>query len=323
MPVPSERSPRLRLRHRRVAVTGGGGFIGSHLVARLVEEGVEVRLLGPLEHCRPEVRALLDSGCVEIGADALGCEALVHLAYRPPPPPEAAPLHHEVALNLLDTADLLRSAERWGVEHLVFASSVSVYRPQPEPVREDAPVGEGVPAYGVVKAMQEMRCRTWAEATGGIATILRLSSVYGPGETVRRAIPRFIRAAQEGRRPQVAGTGAGRFDPLFVEDAVDAFVAALLRRRSRTYNVGSGVPRTSLEVAELVLRLARLPLTPAFDAGRQDGDRPLPAVERAAADLGFRASTPLETGVLRERAWLREHPPPAGLGAAAGSAHCA
>ena len=119
----------------------------------------------------------------------------------------------------------------------------------------------------------------------------------------------------------VAGTGRGRFDPIFVGDVLDAFIAALRRRRCRTYNVGSGVPRTTREVAELVLRMAGLDIEPIYETDRDDGDRPLPDVERAASDLGFRARTPLETGLLAiERGWLRQNPPGAGLGASARSA---
>jgi UDP-glucose 4-epimerase len=311
----------MSLSGRRVAVTGGGGFIGSHLVDRLVEQGAVVRLLGPPGRTRPKVAALLEAGRIERADDGDGCQALVHLAYRPPGAVTAATaLHTEVAHNYLDTVRLLDDARRWGVEHVVFTSSVSVYRPGRERIPETAPAGEGVAPYGAVKAMQEMRCRSWAEATGGLATILRLSSVYGPGEPLRRAIPNFLHAAQEGRPPVVAGTGRGRFDPIFVDDVVDAFIAALRRRRCRTYNIGCGVPRTTGEVAELVLRLAGLEIDPVYETGRDDGDRPLPDVERAAADLGFRAVTPLETGLLIERGWLRQNPPGAGLGTSIRSA---
>lgn len=312
MPGPDEMS----LSGRRVAVTGGGGFIGSHLVDGLVEEGAVVRLLGPLGRIRPQVAALLESGRIQRAEDGGGCDALVHLAYRPPVAlSSTAALDSEIAQNHLETVRLLEDAGRWGVEHIVFASSVSVYRPGEERIPETAPAGEGVAAYGAVKAMQEMRCRSWAEATGGRATILRLGSVYGPGETLRRAIPRFLQAAQERRPPVVAGHGRGRFDPIFVEDVVDAFIAALRRRRCRTYNIASGVPRTTGEVAELVLHMAGLDIEPIYETDRDDGDRPLPDVERAAKDLGFRAGTPLEAGLLIERGWLRQNLPGADLGA--------
>ncbi|HEX4215174.1 MAG TPA: NAD(P)-dependent oxidoreductase [Candidatus Dormibacteraeota bacterium] len=317
MPDPAE----ISLSGRRIAVTGGGGFVGSHLVDGLVEQGAVVRLLGPLGRTRPQVTALLEAGRVEQAEAGEGCQALVHLAYRAPGAlTAAAALHTEVAQNHLETVRMLEDAERWGIEHVVFASSVSVYRPAEERIPETAPAGEGVAPYGAVKAMQEMRCRSWAEATGGLATILRLSNVYGPGETLRRAIPRFLQAAQERRPPVVAGTGRGRFDPIFVDDVVDAFISALRRRRCRTYNVASGVPRTTREVAELVLRMAGLDIEPIYETERDDGDRPLPDVERAANDLGFRARTPLETGLLVERGWLRQNPPGAGLGTSTRSA---
>lgn len=306
---------------RRIAVTGGGGFIGSHLVDGLVEQGASVRLLGPLDRVRPQVAALLRAGRVEQATDAIGCDAIVHLAYRAPAAvsPTAA-LHAEFAQNHLKTVRLLEDAEHWGVEHIVFASSVAVYHPGEERIPETAAAGGDVTPYGAIKAMQERRCRSWAEATGGLATILRLSSVYGPGETVRRAIPRFLQAAQERRPAVVAGTGRGRFDPIFVDDVVDAFLAALRRRRCRTYNIGSGVPRTTREVAELVFRMAQVDIEPVYETNRDDGDRPLPNVERAAADLGFRARTPLETGLIIERGWLRQNARTAPLRAPTGSA---
>ena len=169
----------MSLSGRRIAVTGGAGFIGSHLVDRLVEQGAVVRLLGPLGRTRPQVAALLEAGRIERAEDGDGCEALVHLAYRAPGAlTAAAALKDEIAQNHLETVRLLERAEGWGVGHVVFASSVSVYRPDAERIPRRPPPARASPPTG--RSRRCRRCGAGAgRATGGIcmATILRLSNV--------------------------------------------------------------------------------------------------------------------------------------------------
>lgn len=285
----------LPLRGQRIAVTGAGGFLGTHLAARLSGAGATVVRL---DHAPRGVPA----GPV---AELRGCEAIVHLAYRAPRPGSFADqFRDELELNAVPTARLLRAAEECGVRHVCLASSTSVYAPL-RGLTEDGPLHPEASPYARAKLEQESLVRRWAERVGGQAAILRLSTVYGPGEKPHSAIPAFIRAALRGRPLVVAGAGLGPFDPVYVLDVVDAFVAASGRRASGTFNIAAGEPRLPLAVARLVCRLARSTPPIVHDWRAEDRARPICDVSRAAAELGFRASTPLAAGLRAEIRWTR------------------
>ena len=236
-------------------------------------------------------------------AEALStCDALVHLGYVAPPPGGVLDrLGSELETNVAATAELMQAAAAGGVPYLVFASTSEVY-PASGLNREDGPVAPQSP-YAVAKLVQEQLVRGWAVDTGRRAAVLRLTTVYGPGEPVRRAVPRFIAAALRGLPLPLDGDGAQVFAPVFVGDVVAAFHAAVELRAGGIYNVG-GEPRAVSEVADLVLRLcaadARL-------AGRRRTERrlvPLCDTSRAASVLGVR-QTALQAGLTEEIEWLR------------------
>jgi len=300
----------------RIALTGGGGFIGSHLAAGLRAAGAEVLLLGPPPLRSATSRSLVERGEVLWEADALSrgrarlavllgdVQALVHLGYRPPDGAGALPtLHAELTGNVVATARLLEVAGDAGLAHVVFASSAQVYPPG-EGNREDGPVAPAAP-YGWAKLLQEELVRSWSRDLGRPAAVLRLTTVYGPGEPVRRAIPRFVSAALEGRPLRVDGRGEHRFAPVFVGDVVAAFLAVLHARADGIYNVG-GEPRTVREVAELVVALCGGGV-PIEESGLPARQAPLCDVSRAERILGLRW-TPLETGLEEEIRWFRGRP---------------
>jgi nucleoside-diphosphate-sugar epimerase len=301
-----------------VAVAGGDGFIGSHVVAALARSGMRVRLLESAPARRPEVRRLLDAGAVEVyllqPADgdngdwtlALeGATALVHLRYRMPRAPEGpARFAEESATNSADTSQLLAAAERAGVSHVCFASSTSVYASSGRRVAETAPT-RAESAYAAAKLMQERAVEEWSRRTSGVGTVLRLSTVYGPGETVSRAIPNFIRSAIAGTPLTV--NSSGLFDPVFVGDVALAVRLALTKPTpSGVFNIGSGQTWPALEVARLVAGIAGSPAPIEVREAPGEG-RSLPEVTRARRRLGFQALTPLQAGLTAEIAWFRDN----------------
>ena len=256
----------------------------------------------------------LTGGSVAMRQPLRQCDSLVHLAYQLPSAREFwARLEQEVTGNLLPTIRLWEAAAETGVEFISFASSVSVYPDNARGIREEGPPPEnpGTP-YAIVKVAQESSLRHWARLTGGRAAVLRLATVYGPGETVARAIPNFIRSALAGSSPILDGRGSQPFDLIFVTDVVDAFVAALERRPDATFNIGTGVGQTPRAVASMILRLcaARVDVIENPEAVERGG--PICDVSRAAEELGFRASTPLHFGLRQEIRWLAE-PQPVGV----------
>jgi nucleoside-diphosphate-sugar epimerase len=177
--------------------------------------------------------------------------------------------------NLLETIRLLDAAAEAGVGQVCLASSVSVYTPPALGVDEDAQVGGPLKPYALVKLQQEDCARQWSCRTHRPAAILRLATVYGPGETVERAIPNFIRAVVSGREPVVAGRGAA----------------------------GRGWP--TRHVARLVMRLCGMEGDVVCTRAEPDRDRPVCNVTRAETILGFKARTSLEVGLQAEINWFR------------------
>jgi len=309
---------------RRVAVTGAGGFIGTHLSSRLEAAGASLVLLGPPP--RREAAAQVGNAAAWLPETVTGnrdrlaaalatCDAVVHLAYAPPPGTGGlAQLRWELEHNVSRTADLLEAAAAGDVSFVAFASTAEVY-PTSGLNREDGPLAPRSP-YAVAKLVQEELVRAWAADTRRPAAVLRLTTVYGPGEAVRRAVPRFITAALRGLPLPVDGDGTQLFAPVFVGDVAAAFQAALELRAEGIFNVG-GEPRPVHEVADAVARLCG---SPAPLAGRRTTERrpvPLCDTSRAASVLGVR-QTALKVGLREEIRWLRrqelEVPSPAGGG---------
>jgi nucleoside-diphosphate-sugar epimerase len=309
----------------RVVVTGGAGFIGSHLVRALLAAGADVTVVAPDLSRRPlpldaddEVSRVrgrqLDllapsASTAELGSVLSGAQAVVHLDYRPPPRDSADPEVHESTYNLAGLQRLLESLPE-SARHVVFASSVMVYGPHPPvPVSEEVAPQPSTP-YGRLKQRSEELLATWAEHSGRLATSLRLSTVYGRGETVPRAIPSFIRAALAGRAPTIHGSGDDVRDYVHVSDVSRGILLALAREAGvpDVFNVASGVGRSTQEVAELVLRLTRSGQTPVHLPRETAASKIVCDVRRARTAIGYRAAVDLPAGVEDEIAWFAAHP---------------
>ena len=241
-------------------VTGGAGFIGSHLARRLRKLHPEhVRVLDnftrvhPSQLHRDELEAIRGDirNPTDLRSAMTGCELVFHLAAK------ATVMNCEqdpgdaFAVNLRGTYEVLKTARELGVRRVVVASSREVYgEPSLLPVAESCLL---LPknAYGTSKAAAEMYC-SWFAAVGLEVTALRLSNVYGPGDH-DRVIPRFINGASAGNPLTVYG-GEQLIDFVWVDRVVDAFVTAGFGPYIReSVNVGSGVGVTVLEAARRVL----------------------------------------------------------------------
>jgi UDP-glucose 4-epimerase len=260
---------------------------------------------------------LIEGREVRFAADALdgpvehlawiltGCDSLLHLGYRPPRPGTFwSELDQEIQHNVAPTVRLLDAAARAGVEFLGFASSTGVYLPAAEPIDEEGAVGGRTP-YAMGKLMQEDSVRQWGTRQRRPVGILRLATVYGPGETVARAVPNFIRAVLAGQAPVVDGQGTQASDLIYVSDVVEAFIAATRRKADGVFNIGSGLPRTPRQIAAAVIMLCQARVPVDSDPGRAERPGAICRVARAAAELGFRARTSLEAGLQDEIAWMR------------------
>jgi len=316
----------------RVVMTGGGGFIGAHLLARMVGAGLDITLVGSTTGKSRYTASLVHAGTVrflrcadtfddeDILRPALAdADAFVLLGYTMPTALAASRrLSEEFTRNVAPLIRLLRAAEEQP-RHVVFASSVSIYgRPRTVPVHEtEAPRPET--PYAIAKLAAEETVQLLCEAAGSTASILRFATVYGPGETVPRAVPNFIQAALAGQPPVVSGDGSDEHDYVHVCDVVEATLQALRMRADGTYNIGTGVGTSTVDLCRLVLRLAGSDLAPAFrpaDVARGP-IRTVCATERAAKELGFSARRDLHDGISEEIGWFRSEADMAPYGALA------
>lgn len=293
-------------------VTGGAGFIGSHLVRTAQARGHRVRVLDDLSTGRAErlpEDLELQVGDVSDGhtaaAAAVGTDAIVHLAARRAVPRSLeTPLETDRA-NTHGGLSILEAARHAGAARVVLASSSSVYGatttfPTPETT---APLPRS--PYAVSKLAGEHYARVYQELFGLSTLSLRLFNVYGPGQPADDAyaqlVPRFLDALRSGTAPVVHGDGTQSRDLVHVADVVGALLLAAERHDvTGVLNVGSG---RSISVVDL-LSLCRTV------SGRSDGPEPAPGprrigdVPRTCADtskahelLGWSATTPLEEGL--------------------------
>lgn len=247
----------------KVLVTGGAGFIGAHLVARLVEQGDEVVVFDNLRRGRVDrVESILQRSGGRLVVDDIrrfealaevmhGCETVFHLAAQSNVMGAVTDPDYSLTTNVLGTFNVLRAASEARVPRVVFTSSREVYGDPPSlPVAEDQPF-HPKNAYGASKVAGEAYCQTMAR--GGLhVEVVRLANVYGPGDS-DRVIPLWLTAAAQGRDLVVYG-GEQVIDFLWVGKAVDALLFAATHDLPGPVNIGCGVGTRILGLAERVLR---------------------------------------------------------------------
>jgi UDP-glucose 4-epimerase len=257
----------------KVVVTGGAGFIGSHLVERLLSDN-EARgeivvfdnlhrgRLANLASCREDRRLRLVQGDVRdpaAVADAIqGARIVFHLAAQSTVMGAVKDLDYNFSTNVVGTFNVLRSAAQLGVERVVFASSREVYgEPIDLPVDEEAPL-LAINSYGASKAAGEAFCRSFRREFGLRTVILRFANVYGPRD-VGRVIPLWVEQASAGQDLQVYG-GKQVIDFVWIEQTVDALVtAAGVEGQLQPINIGSGTGTRIVDLARRIVRLAAGP----------------------------------------------------------------
>ncbi|HEX2180816.1 MAG TPA: NAD-dependent epimerase/dehydratase family protein [Rubrobacteraceae bacterium] len=308
---------------RTVLVTGAAGFIGSHVVDRLLAEGREVVGVDAFTGYYSRRSKERNLGAA-LGADGLrfvegdllaldldelvsGVDGIVHLAGEPGVRRSwGGALGRYLERNVVSTERLLEAVWRNGVPRFVYASSSSVYGSDPgHPVDEEHPRRPTSP-YGLSKLAAEELIRLYGRERGVQGTILRYFTVYGPRQRPEMAVSRFIFSALRGRSVDVFGDGEQTRDMTYVADAVDATVAAL-DAPPGVYNVGGGTRTTVNALLDAVGREIGSPIEPRYGPTAQGDMRSTWADSgRAARALGYRPRTGLEEGISAQVAWARE-----------------
>ena len=313
-----------------VLVTGGAGFIGSHVVERLIERGEEVVVLDDFNaYYDPALKernlsAVLDNptlqavrGDVAEPADVAAAfsrapiRAVMHLAGRAGVRPSVAdPLLYERA-NSRGTLVLLEECRRAGIERFIFASSSSVYGTTSRvPFVETDPADHAISPYAATKRAAEISCYTYHHLYGLPVTCLRLFTAYGPRQRPDLAIHAFTRAILAGREIQLYGDGSTARDYTYVADIVDGLLASLDRPEPFGYeiiNLGNSRPVPLRELVQLLETTLDRPARVRY-IDEQPGDVRLTYADISKAHrlLGYVPRVSLPEGIARFAQWYQE-----------------
>jgi UDP-glucuronate 4-epimerase len=325
---------------RRYLVTGGAGFIGSHLVERLLGQDGTGRVTvidnfddfydpaikwGNIATHRgfPAWRlAQLDlrdgrglddlfRGAAEEAGESAPFDAIVHLAARAGVRPSVAdPLLYQ-QVNVGGTLELLELARRYGVRKFVFASSSSIYGPEASvPFREDAPLSPISP-YAATKAAGELFAHTYSHLYGIKTVCLRFFTVYGPRQRPDLAIHKFARQILSGVPIHVYGDGSAERDFTYIDDILQGVLAAIEYEKTAFEIINLGESET-ISVRGMIGLLEEALGSSAIVEHHpaQPGDLPRTHADigKARQLLGYRPTTPLREGIGKFVEWLRTQP---------------
>ena len=297
-----------------VLVTGGAGFIGSHLVDELVKRRFHVTVLDDLSTGRVEnlssclerirfVRGdIRDKGNVEFALRDV--DSVFHLAAIASVPYSVEHPEATYEININGTTSLLESSSRSSVKKLVYVSSSAVYGdPKYLPIDENHPLSSISP-YAESKLKTEQLCKEYQESYGLKTVILRPFNVYGPRQTSNQyagVIISFIERLREGRPPIIYGDGLQTRDFIYIEDAVRALILASQNEEAagRIFNVASGLPTSINQLAQLLIDMFDIDRIEPIHVGAREGDirHSYAETKEAKTHLGFEAQISLREGL--------------------------
>jgi nucleoside-diphosphate-sugar epimerase len=320
----------------RALVTGGAGFIGSHLAHRLLRDGHEVRVIDNFSTGSRANLAALESSIEVIEGDVQsyervhnavdGCEVVFHEAALPSVPRSIQDPLTSNAVNVIGTLNLLLAARDSGVRRVVFASSSSIYGSDRTLPKREERAPQPIAPYAVAKLAAESYCRSFSQVYGLETVALRYFNVFGPRQDplsqYSAVIPKFILAMLEGEAPSVHGDGEQSRDFTYVDNVVEAnlLAAAAPEVSGQVFNIACG-ERISLN--DLVGELRRIIGTGVeasyVEARPGDVKHSLADVGRAEEMLGYRPAVSFSDGLERTVAYLRDQVEAEGLTASSRS----
>jgi len=313
-----------------VLITGGAGFIGSHLADRMLEDGWRVTVVDNFDPYYDPATKWSNVGQnrrnpnysievvdirspVELAERLQGVfDLVIHLAAKAGVRPSIAdPLGYS-AVNVSGTQHVLEFCRNRGIPRVIFASSSSVYGVNPHlPWKEDDHVLQPISPYAATKVCGELLGHVYSRLWGFQFLALRFFTVYGPRQRPDLAIHRFARLMLDGRPVPIFGDGSSRRDYTHVDDVVDGIAAAVDYSASQYEVINLGNNRT-VSLTELVSLLEEAIGTRAQLAGHpaQEGDVPATWADISKAErlLGYRPRVPIEVGLSDFVSWLRGQP---------------
>jgi UDP-glucose 4-epimerase len=303
-------------------VTGGAGFIGSHLVGMLLEQGGEVRVLDNFSTGKRENLAGMQ-GALEIlegdlrdtallAAAVRGVDVVFHQAAFVSVPQSMQEPRDCFDVNVTATSNLLEAARLEGVQRVVFASSAAVYGDSTAmPLVEETSL-RALSPYAASKRVDEIYGQLYTTAFGLEVVGLRYFNVYGPRQRpdsiYAAAVPIFIRSLLDGKPVTIHGDGGQTRDLIHIRDVVRANLTAAEHPAApgQVFNVCTGQETRIIDLIEILQDLFPDVPAPVFSAARP-GDiyRSIGSPRKAADRMGFRARVTLEQGLKETVAWMR------------------
>ncbi|RLE48627.1 MAG: hypothetical protein DRJ31_06840 [Candidatus Methanomethylicota archaeon] len=297
---------------KRALVTGGAGFIGSHLVKRLVKSGFDVRVLDNFHSGRKENltevidRIELIKGDIRnyktVEKSVKGVDAIFHLAalidvqesLRKPK------TYHEV--NSTGTLNLLKAATKQKITKFIYTSTCAVYgNPIRLPIDENHPLNPLSP-YAASKLSAENYCKAFSKSYGLKTTILRLFNVYGPNQNTSKysgVILEFIKRIRRDKPPIIFGDGNQTRDFIYVEDVADFLIKALEIDANGVFNIGTGKQTSINQLASTLLKITgKSHLKPIYEKPRPgDIKHSVADISKAVKTFHIKPKTSLEEGL--------------------------
>ncbi len=304
----------------KVLVTGGAGFIGSHVNKLLLDQGHSVAVIDNLSKGQKDSldqRAAFHQISLDDqkGLEQIlsGHDAVIHMASFIEVGESVKKPVEFAENNIVGTIKLLEAMKNANVKKIIFSSSACVYgNPKKLPITENDPLGEQQNPYGITKIAMEQFCELYHNLFDFDVTILRYFNPYGPGELhtpETHAIPNFVKAILSKQPIPLFWKGEQIRDFIYIDDLAQAHVLALNLNGLHIYNIGT---ETGVKVIDVVNKIFQIVgyKVPVDDKGERKGDVPslVASAEKIKKELGWNAKVSLDEGLQKTIDFYRSHP---------------
>jgi nucleoside-diphosphate-sugar epimerase len=305
-------------------VTGGGGFVGSHLARALVQKGEKVRIIdNSSTGSRLKVKDILnqvewiDGDIRDLALMKQVCKGVEVVLHHAAVASVQASIDDPIetdAVNVGGTLNVLTAAKEVGVRRVVFAASAAIYGNNPITPKQEDLLPSPLSPYGLQKLSAEWYCRIWHSIYGLETVALRYFNIYGPRQDPNgqyaAVVPRFITAIVDGKSPEIYGDGEQSRDFISIRDIVRANLCAATAPNApgKTFNIATGQSFTLNLLVDVLREVSGKPITPIYtDPKSGDIRESLADVTAAREILGFTAQMSLRDGLRETYQWFRDN----------------
>jgi UDP-glucose 4-epimerase len=302
----------------KALVTGGCGFIGSHIASLLISHNHEVVILDNAKAPLPEraegstlIRAsITDKGAV--GEACRGCDFVFHEAALISVPESFKNPEKTSKVNVEGTRNVLEACRKCDIKRVVIASSAAIYGDAPGLPKKETDTPAPQSPYGESKLQNELDARRYFDEYSLGAVSLRYFNVYGPGQKpdspYSGVISRFLHCALKNESPTIYGNGSQTRDFVFAKDVAEANLLCMESKNApgETFNIAGGKQASLLELWDAISKISGCKSKPIFKGSRK-GDilHSLASIEKAQSFLGYSPRVPLKEGLEKTLDWMK------------------